>query len=168
MTILSWPEYINWHWYNAFVKPATWWLNSLRSSDKIWHRWTWSALVQVMVCWLTGPSHRLNQYLLISNIQWHYSEGIIIRKSEDTKKENKIENCIFKTAFRSPRSQWVNPLWPSDAIWQHRSGSTLAQVMARCLTAPSHYLNQCWLIISKVLWHSSEGNFIRDTSVIIH
>ena len=24
-------------------------------------------------------------------------------------------------------------------------GSTLAQVMACCLTAPSHYLNQCWL-----------------------
>ena len=26
--------------------------------------------------------------------------------------------------------------------------------MACCLTAPSHYLNQCWLIISMVLWHS--------------
>ena len=48
---------------------------------------------------------------------------------------------------------------PSDAIWRHRSGSTLAQVMACCLTAPSHYLNQCWLIISEVLWHSPEGNF---------
>ena len=36
-------------------------------------------------------------------------------------------------------------LWPSDAIWW-QSGSTLAQVMACCLTAPSHYLNQCWLI----------------------
>ena len=41
-------------------------------------------------------------------------------------------------------------LWPSDAIWRHRSGSTLAQVMACCLTAPSHYLNQYWLIIRKV------------------
>ena len=35
-----------------------------------------------------------------------------------------------------------------------RSGSTLAQVMAWCLTAPSHYLNQCWLIINEVHWHS--------------
>ena len=26
--------------------------------------------------------------------------------------------------------------------------------MACCLTAPSHYLNQCWLNISKVWWHS--------------
>ena len=40
----------------------------------------------------------------------------------------------------------VNSLWPGDAIWWHRSGSTLAQVMACCLTAPSHYLNQCGLI----------------------
>ena len=44
--------------------------------------------------------------------------------------------------------------WPSDAIWRQRSGSALTQVMACCLTAPSHYLNQCWLIISEVQWHS--------------
>ena len=52
---------------------------------------------------------------------------------------------------------WVaffNSLWPSGAIWWQRSESTLAQVMACCLTAPSHYLNHCWLIISKVQWHS--------------
>ena len=35
----------------------------------------------------------------------------------------------------------VNSLWLSDAIWCHRSVSTLAQVMACCLTAPSHYQN---------------------------
>ena len=28
------------------------------------------------------------------------------------------------------RSQCVNSKWPIDAIWQHRSGSTLSQVMA--------------------------------------
>ena len=43
----------------------------------------------------------------------------------------------------------LNSLWPSDAIWRQRHGSTLAQVMAWCRQAPSHYLNQCWLIISK-------------------
>ena len=41
----------------------------------------------------------------------------------------------------------LNSLWPSDVIWWQRSGSTLAQVMTCCLTAPHHYLNQCWLII---------------------
>ena len=46
----------------------------------------------------------------------------------------------------------LNSLWPSDAIWHHRSRSTLGQVMACCLTAPTHYLTQCWLIISDNLW----------------
>ena len=45
----------------------------------------------------------------------------------------------------------------------YRSGSTLAQVMVCCLTAPSHYLNQCWLIITKVQGYLAEGNFPRDT-----
>ena len=54
-----------------------------------------------------------------------------------------------------------NSLGPSDVIWRCRSWSTLVQAMACCLTATSHYLNQCWLIISKVLWHSSEDIIIR-------
>ena len=58
-------------------------------------------------------------------------------------------------------TQWeaISSLWPSDAIWRQRTWSTLVQVMACCLMAPSHYLNQCWLIISEVPWHIPEGNF---------
>ena len=41
------------------------------------------------------------------------------------------------------------------------SGPALAQVMACCLMASSRCLNKCWLIINKVLWHSSESNFTR-------
>ena len=44
-------------------------------------------------------------------------------------------------------------------IWQHRAGSTLDQVMTWCHQAPSHYLNQYWLIIIDVLWHSPESYF---------
>ena len=62
----------------------------------------------------------------------------------------------------------MNSLWPSDTIWWQRSGSTLAQVMACCLMTPSHYLNQCWLIISEVQWHSYYGDFTRDASTISH
>ena len=61
-----------------------------------------------------------------------------------------------------------NSLWPSEAIWRQRSGSTMAQVMACCLTAPSHYLNKCWLIISEAKWHSFKCNSTRDTSNIYH
>ena len=55
----------------------------------------------------------------------------------------------------------LNTLWPSDIIWWQGSRSTLAQAMACCLTAPSHYLNQCWLMISEVLWHSPDKNVHR-------
>ena len=53
----------------------------------------------------------------------------------------------------------IYSLWLSDNIQRHRLGSTLSQVMACCLTALSHYLNQCWLIISEVLRHLSKNNF---------
>ena len=55
----------------------------------------------------------------------------------------------------------VNSLWSSDAIMRQGTESTLVQVMACCLTAPSHYLKQCWLIIRKVLWHWPEGVIMR-------
>ena len=93
-----------------------------------------------------------------------------------------------KISFKFPRGQWVKHCYnvrfqylehqlPCEHLthWglvtpygDKRSWSTLAQVMACCLTAPSHYLNQCWLIISTVKWHSSKGKFTRDTSAINH
>ena len=44
-------------------------------------------------------------------------------------------------------------------LGQHCSGA----VMACCLTTPSHYLNQSWLLITKVLWYSPESNFTVST-----
>ena len=63
---------------------------------------------------------------------------------------------------------YINSLWPSDTICRHRSGSTLAQVMACCLTAPSHWLTQYWLLISKALWLSPECNFTKDIPATNH
>ena len=57
----------------------------------------------------------------------------------------------------------LNSLWPSDAMWDHRSESTQAQSMACCLTAPSHYLNQYWLIINGIC-----GIHLLPTSQEIH
>ena len=42
----------------------------------------------------------------------------------------------------------------NGTIWRHRYWSTMAQIMACCPTAPSHYLNQCWPGIINI--HSSE------------
>ena len=66
--------------------------------------------------------------------------------------ENDSENVVCKmTAILS-----FNSLWPNDVTWWHRSGSTWAQVMACCLMALSHYLNQCWPFICEVQWQSLE------------
>ena len=61
----------------------------------------------------------------------------------------------------------LNSLGPSDTIWQHRSGSTLAQVMACWMMAPSHYLKPWGLLIREVMWHSSESMFTASAKAII-
>ena len=60
-------------------------------------------------------------------------------------------------------------LWCSFNIYSTHHFKTLVCDVTSCsvsyksLMAPSHYLNQYWFLISKVQWHSSEGNFKRDT-----
>ena len=107
----------------------------------------------------------------------HVLRNVILANIRNTKSNLWIFFSLkFLTTISSWSARWghqytfkiLNSFKPSDAIWRQRTGSTLAQVMACCLTAPSHYLNQCWLIISKVLWRSCEDNFTRDTSAINH
>ena len=50
------------------------------------------------------------------------------------------------------------------AIWRHKSGSAFTEVMSCCLTASSHYLNQCWLIIINwILWQWYKNTFTGST-----
>ena len=49
--------------------------------------------------------------------------------------------------------------------WRHRSGSTLAQVIAWCRQVTSHYPSQCWHLISKILWHTPQSNFTAKSCV---
>ena len=77
------------------------------------------------------------------------------------------DSAIYTTAIYRAYTVLLNSLWPSDVIWRQGSRSTLAQVMACCLIAPSHYLNQCWLMISEVLWHSPDSNFTENTKIFI-
>ena len=77
------------------------------------------------------------------------------------KHSNLITVIPVKVKLQFTSTGSFNSLGPSEAIWWWRFWSTLVQVMACCLTAPSHYLNQCWLIISKGMCHSSEDIIIR-------
>ena len=40
--------------------------------------------------------------------------------------------------------------------------------MALCLTADTHYLNQCWPITGEVLWYSPAGNFTGNVQDLNH
>ena len=48
----------------------------------------------------------------------------------------------------------VNSLRPIDKTSRRKFGSTLVQGMACCLTAPSHYLHQCWLLVKKIIMNT--------------
>ena len=70
-----------------------------------------------------------------------------------------LGNCSVLTRQQAMTWTKVNSLGP------HRA--TMAQVMACYRTASSHYLNQCWLLISVVLWHSPESKFTVSAQVTI-
>ena len=60
-------------------------LNSLWPGDAIWRHGTRSTLAQVMACCLATPSYYLNQcWLIIGEVPCHSSQGIILRRCEDT------------------------------------------------------------------------------------
>ena len=116
-------------------------------------------MVQIMACrqafiWTSDGT------LLIGTLETNFSEI-----------SSEIQTFWFKKMHLKMSEKWqpfclsLNRLTHCDTIWRNRSGSTLAQVMACCLTAPSHYLNQCWLIISKVQRHSRDGNFTKYTTI---
>ena len=122
-------------------------LNSLWPSDAIWQQRSGSTLAQVMAWCCQATSHYLSQCWPRSLLPYG------VTRPQWVKSANSVGSIIeahhkfkFCGSTGTHRICTLNSLWPSDAIWQQRSGSTLAQVMACCLTAPSHYLNQCWLI----------------------
>ena len=63
-------------------------------------------------------------------------------------------NVRLLTSYNSP---WLEMPW-----WHDRTWSALGQVMAFCLMTPSHYPDQCWLIMSEVLCHSHENNLTEN------
>ena len=62
----------------------------------------------------------------------------------------------------------VNSLSPNNPYGVCSSWSILVQVMACCLMAPSHYLNQSWLIISEIHLHQVEGSCTENVPDITH
>ena len=80
---------------------------------------------------------------------------------------NSFSLFIVPSAFNPVSVQPIHDVAQSYLTHGHlltpHGDTDLGQQRFRCLTTPSHYLNQCWLIISEVLWHSSEENFTTNT-----
>ena len=102
-----------------------------------------SVMISANRCkWWFGTSQATSHYL----IQFWPANGLMLKKQ----KFLPAPVMIKISAIMFPGFQWINSLAPgrcrsefnslrpSDANWRRRSGSTLAQVMACCLTAPSH------------------------------
>ena len=75
----------------------TWpqWDNMLRMDDAQVPQWTWSSLVQIMVCCLPVPSHNLNQWWLI--VDWTLKNKLQWDLNQSTThfiQENELENAI--------------------------------------------------------------------------
>ena len=130
------------------MKYALTWMSLYLTDDK-------STLVQVMALYHQATSHHLSQCWPRSVSLYSVTRPQWVNASSGT-------SPLVRLLYFGD----VHSLWPSNTICQYTSGSTMAQVMACCLMAPSHYLTQCWLIIAKVQWHSSEDNFTRDAFAI--
>ena len=87
---------------------------------------------------------------LTSNTVWLYLSD----KRTNTQWETMLTHCGLVTPYGD------------TGLGQHRSWSTLAQEMACCLTAPSHYLNKCWLFLHARPW--IPGDEIAIFTVVIH
>ena len=93
-------------------------------------------------------------YRLVLNIKFTYCVPIsIVRKMPRSHHNGNHWNFSYsdRTISQHLQNGWVIPLWPGDSMWRYRYELTLAQAMVCCLTAPSHYPNQCCLYVAQVM-----------------
>ena len=73
-----------------------------------------------------------------------------------------VAKCQAISCTNNNHNPWVTHCGLGMPYWWHRFVSTMAQVMACCLTASSHYLNECWLIIRIIQCHSPKSNIFSS------
>ena len=112
------------------------WPRSVLPYGVIRPQWTWTCLITMTVSFSVPNG-------------WVTYGVPIVRILEENQPYDKKTSCM-------------NLQRPSEYIWHDRFRSILAQVMACCLTVSSHYLKQCWLIMTGTLWHSPVTNFTRN------
>ena len=118
---------------------------------------------------LMAPSHYLNQFWLSSIRVLCYSHvGDITVNAHESKQYNAFEYYIFKIKATFQGNNELSDYQQHDGIWRHRSGLTLAQVMACHLITPNHYLKQFDFSLMRLCGILPESsNFIMSTQAIM-
>ena len=97
-------------------------------------------------------------YISIKMVSYKYKDSCCKKMISSLSYLDDRNSYTWNEGLYIEMAPWpINTLWFSYVIWWYKSGSKLTQIMACYLMAPSHYLNQCWLLIGEVLWHS-HGN----------
>ena len=154
----------------ALPEPMTYRLNSLTSREQ-----TWGIYDQTQ----TFPLKKIIWKCLLKNVS-HLVSGSMCELSLICDILLTIFKNVFKHIFLEIFSwKYLNLDWANfqfrERNWQQvnigqwqSSGSTLAQVMACCLTAPSHYLNLYIMLFFFITWTSvdlSSENFSPVTFI---
>ena len=131
-----------------------------------------ASMYQISTYWVHGHWPGLNHWIMNSG-RWRWKK-CIWRSAKWQPSHHLFPSLgvLANCGLMSSDISEVYSLRPSDAIWRHRSGSTLAQVMACCLTAPSHYMtNVDWSSVRSCgihVWTISQETPHWVTSAINH
>ena len=136
-------------------------------------------------------THTLKDMILytVENVRIHRFEGsyaflkrpprfpIYKRQTPHNYPSWQAMGCLFWYSWRKLSMLLWNLtvlLWPSDAIWRHRSVSALVQVMVWCHKVTSHYMDQNWLdLVQVMVWchkvtsHYMDQNWLDLVQVMV-
>ena len=107
---------------------------------------------------------RANFYTWYDRFAANYGSDMITRNSYRKLKFLSISNFVRNIVSKvGPRFQFVSPhpFPPSTAYMRQWTRSAVVQIMAYRLSAPSHYLNQHWLIVNWTLRNTLQPNLIK-------
>ena len=108
---------------------------------------------------MTGCKPRINPVLEWQRAEWYLHTISLEKGCHSISKQERNITTGFQCNYQKTNAAIL--LWPSDALWWQKSGSTLIQLMAYCMMASSHKLNHCWLIVKYSLWHWLESHFTK-------
>ena len=141
-----------------------------RRDNNAWNLNNGSAAILQGISWyhpVTNSTVRHLRWLAaVSHLRCRTVDNVILNHDG----QQNMSKSLGRTAFVNDHSMpWDDQLGEltlcNDTKWWHRSW-LLAQPLAWCFMAPSHYLNRWSLIIIMVQQQQSEDHVTRYTSVI--